>query len=143
MLSCVQLELEINNLCNDIYIHVFMMIVIIICILYRESICCLRFCQIMICINSVIQSTDHIHLLPALSTYSLDTQSLNKNFFTRDFGFDHSLILCISIHPCCIFGMGVLIQIKLILTDFIVFGIWCLNQRKKICLYGYRYSWSL
>lgn len=32
--------------------------------------------------------------------------------------------------------MGVLIQIKLILTDFIVFGIWCLNQKKKksVCM---------
>lgn len=32
--------------------------------------------------------------------------------------------------------MGVLIQMKLILTDFIVFGIWCLNQKKKksVCM---------
>lgn len=38
--TCVQLDLEINNLCNDVYIyvHVFMRIVIIIRILYRKSI---------------------------------------------------------------------------------------------------------
>lgn len=114
-----------------IYIHVFMMIVIIICILYRESIVLFK----ILSDHDMHQQCDPkhrsyppasclIHIQPRHSIFKL-------KFFTRDFGFDHSPILCISIHPCCIFGMGVLIQMKLILTDFIVFGIWCLNQKKK------------